>query len=88
MRTFLLAASVLLVSQLPDAAMAQSAIRLAQMRLPPGSYQYTCRACRFDGRYLSCSCRTSQGAWRRSGLDWGGSGACSVGNRESQLYCE
>jgi hypothetical protein len=46
----------------------------AQMRLPPGSYAYTCDSCRFDGRYLSCRCRTSDGRWLwQRPLDWGGS---------------
>ena len=61
----------------------------AQMRLPPGSYAYTCNSCRFDGRYLSCKCRTSAGQWlRQRALDWGG--ACSGGlvkNIESTLMC-
>jgi hypothetical protein len=61
----------------------------AQMRRPPGSYAYTCNSCRFDGRYLSCKCRTSDGRWlRQRTLDWGGT--CSGGpvkNIESTLMC-
>jgi hypothetical protein len=61
---------------------------LAQMQLPPGSYAYTCAGCRFDGRFLSCRCRTSDGLWLRSHLDWGGT--CSnkyASNHEGRLVC-
>jgi hypothetical protein len=59
----------------------------AQMRRPPGSYEYTCDSCRFDGRYLSCRCRTSDGRWyRRPALDWGACGG-SVENIEFVLTC-
>jgi len=81
MKILFVAALALFMSQLSGAA-------LAQMKLPPGSYKYTCMNCSFDGRYLNCACRTSGGQYFRSTLDWGGSGACRVGNRESQLYCE
>jgi hypothetical protein len=58
----------------------------SQMRLPPGSYRYTCNACRFDGRYLSCRCATSDGRWFRSSVDWGSCGG-RVDNVESNLVC-
>lgn len=60
----------------------------AQTRLPPGTYTYSCDGCSFDGRILSCSCRTSGGNWIRSSMDWGG--ACSnqnVSNHEGRLVC-
>jgi hypothetical protein len=73
---------------LSDGAFAQTYLRLAQMRLPPGSYTYTCHSCRFDGRLLSCRCRTSDGQSLRSSMDWGGTCSNSeVSNHEGQLVC-
>lgn len=57
---------------------------------PPGSYRASCRRCSYDGRYLSCECRTSYGEWYRSSLDanqcWNISEG-QVSNHESRLVC-
>lgn len=59
-----------------------------QVKFPLGSYKNTCDSCRFDGRFLSCQCRTSDGRWPTSQMDWGGT--CSnqeVSNHEGALVC-
>jgi uncharacterized caspase-like protein len=59
-----------------------------QVRLPPGSYRYSCNSCRFDGRYLSCRCATSDGRWLMTSMDWGET--CSnkeASNHEGVLVC-
>jgi hypothetical protein len=60
-----------------------------QMKLPPGSYAYSCKSCRFDGRFLKCQCRTSGGQWLpTSAMDWGGScNGQEVSNHEGVLVC-
>lgn len=34
---------------------------------PPGTYDDTCRRCRWDGVLLLCECRTRDGGWRKTG---------------------
>lgn len=57
---------------------------------PKGSYRASCRNCDYDGRYLTCACRTSGGAWIESTLDVSRCWDISEGyvsNHESRLVC-
>lgn len=56
-------------------------------QLPSGSYQNSCTNCGFDGRFLGCSCRTINGQWRQSTIDWGAQCKSLVSNHNGQLVC-
>jgi hypothetical protein len=89
LRACLISISMIVLAQMGAGAteLKQSFFERIQMRLPPGSYQYTCDSCRFDGRLLNCRCRTSGGDWLRSSIDWGGNCGGDVSNHEGRLVC-
>jgi TIR domain len=66
---------------------AKSPLASGTLQMPPGSYAHSCDSCSFDGRFLSCRCRTSAGQWLNSSMDWGGTCSSEVSNFEGRLVC-
>jgi hypothetical protein len=56
------------------------------LRLPPGSYQDTCRDFAIDGRHLTGQCRRRNGEWRESHLDLARCHA-PIWNDDGRLTC-
>ena len=62
-------------------------LRCTDNDLPNGNYQQTCRACRFNGKRLACSCQNENMMWRDSALNNAGNCNRNISNQNGHLVC-
>jgi len=72
----------------PDPAEEEPQPSAPDQPAPAGSYQQSCRALEFDGRYLSGECRDKRSAWQDTSLD---TQSCvhdqEIANNDGELVC-
>jgi hypothetical protein len=54
---------------------------------PRGSFELTCRNIRVDGRWLHARCRTIDGDWVRSSIEFTNCRRNAVANHDGRLVC-
>src|SRR5205085_12350670 len=54
---------------------------------PQGSFSRSCRQCRVHGAHITCQCRTVDGSWERTSINWRRCPGGSLTNRDGQLQC-
>ena len=56
-------------------------------REPRGSFDQSCRDIRVDGRWLHARCRTVDGDWVRSSIEFANCRRNAVANHDGRLVC-